>query len=94
MDASALTLKKLAEQVLKADGSMPLELLLVHLAPVERLREIAQKLGLSPKGGFRIEKAPSRVLAPMLAEQREAKNLEDVLALLLPHSVKTLAEGS
>ena len=52
MDSSAITLKKLAEQVLKADGSMPLELLLVHLAPVERLREVAQNLGLSPKGGL------------------------------------------
>lgn len=86
MDSSAITLKKLAEQVLKADGSMPLELLLVHLAPVERLREVAQNLGLSPKGGFRIEKAPARVLAPLLAEQREAKSLEEVLALLVPSS--------
>ena len=86
MDSSAITLKKLAEQVLKADGSMPLELLLERLAPVERLREVAQNLGLSPKGGFRIEKAPARVLAPLLAEQREAKSLEEVLALLLPSS--------
>ncbi len=94
MDSSALTLKKLSEQVLKADGSMPLELLLVHLAPVERLREAAQRLGLSPKGGFRIEKAPSRVLAPLLAEQREAKNLEDVLALLLPSSEEPDLSGA
>lgn len=84
MVPSTVTLKALSERVLKADGSLPLELLLLHLAPVEQLRKVAQKLGLSPKGGFRIERAPAKVLAPLLAEQREAKHLEDVLALLLP----------
>jgi hypothetical protein len=84
VDSSAVTLKALSERVLKADGSLPLELLLLHLAPVEQLRHVAQKLGLSPKGGFRIDRAPAKVLAPLLAEQRDAKKLEDVLSLLLP----------
>ena len=84
MDSSAVTLKALSERVLEADGALPLELLLLHLAPVDQLRKIAKKLGLSPKGGFRIERAPAKVLAPLLAEQREAKRLEDVVSLLLP----------
>lgn len=84
MDSSAVTVKALSERVLKADGSMPLELLLLHLAPVEELRRVAQQLGVTPKGGFRIEKAPAKVLAPLLAEQRVAKHVEDVVALLVP----------
>ncbi|MFT4513784.1 MAG: hypothetical protein ACI91B_002490 [Planctomycetota bacterium] len=84
MNSSAVSLKALSERVLKADGTLPLELLLLHLAPVEQLRKIAQKLGLSPKGGFRIERAPAKILAPLLAEQRDAKRLEDVVSLLLP----------
>jgi len=87
MDSSAVTLKKLGEQVLKADGSVPFEFLLLHMVPVEQLREVAQKLGLSPKGGFRIERAPANVLAPLLAEQRDAKHLNEVLKLLLPKPV-------
>ena len=67
MDSSALTLKKLSEQVLKADGSMPLELLLVHLAPVERLREAAQRLGLSPK--------PNELGSNLIHEENQALSL-------------------
>lgn len=48
------------------------------------MRTLAQKFGLSPKGGFRVERAPAKVLAPLLAEQRDQKNLRDVLTLLLP----------
>ena len=84
MDSSAVTLKALSEQVLKADGTLSLELLLLHLAPVDQLRKVAQKLDVTPKGGFRIERAPAKVLAPLLAEQRDAKRLEDVVSLLVP----------
>lgn len=84
MDRAAVPLKRLAEQVLKADGSVPLALLLECLTEVGDLRALAQKFGLSPKGGFRVERAPAKVLAPLLAEQRHQKNLREVLALLLP----------
>ena len=84
MDHAAVPLKRLTEQVLKADGSIPLKLLLECLSEVGDLRAMAQKLGLSPKGGFRVERAPAKVLAPLLAEQRDQKNLHDVLSLLLP----------
>ena len=79
MDAASVTLKKLREQVLDNDGDVPLALLLELLVPVERLRELAVEFGVTPKGGFRIEKAPAKVLAPKLAEERDAKRLEQVL---------------
>lgn len=84
MDAAAVTIKKLGEQVLQADGTLPLSLLLQYLVPVQSLRVVAQKLGLTPKGGFRIERAPAKVLAPLLAEQRDKQQLDDVLSLLVP----------
>lgn len=83
MDRAAVTLKRLTEQVLKNNGDVSLQLLLECLSDVADLRALAQQFGLSPKGGFRVEKAPAKVLAPLLAEQRDAKNLKDVLATLL-----------
>jgi len=80
----SVALKKLAERVLGEGGDLPLTLLLEHLVPVKALRDLARELGLTPKGGFRLAKAPSRVLAPLLAEQREPERLDKVLALLAP----------
>ena len=88
MQGGSLTLKKLAERVLEDDGRLPLALLLQHLVPVERLRQLAQKLGVTPKGGFRIDKAPARVLAAKLAEERDKQALDEVLALLVPEVVE------
>ena len=84
MSEQALPLRKLGERVLAKGGDLPLAMLLEHLVPARALRELARKLGLSPKGGFRLERAPARVLAPMLAELRDSKQLDEVLALLLP----------
>ncbi|MBL8751267.1 MAG: hypothetical protein JNK78_19070 [Planctomycetes bacterium] len=84
MAGASLTLKKLAERVLAGSGELPLALLLEHLVSVDRLRDLARKHGLSPKGGFRIDKAPAHVLAPLLAEQRESDRVDEVLALLVP----------
>ena len=84
MDQAPVTLRKLAERVLADDGQLPLALLLEHLVPVARMRDLARRHGLSPKGGFRIERAPARVLAPLLAEQRDGERLDGVLSLLLP----------
>jgi len=88
-----MTLKKLSEQVLGEDGRLPLELLLEHLVPVDELRALARKFGLTPKGGFRLEKAPARVLAPLLAEQRDHAKLRDVLTLLVPSRDGEVAAG-
>lgn len=84
MSEHAVPLRKLGERILAKGADLPLALLLEHLVPVRALRELARKFGLSPKGGFRIERAPLHVLAPMLAELRDPKQLDEVLALLLP----------
>jgi hypothetical protein len=81
VDASRLQLRRLVEQVLTS-GQLPLAMLLETLVPVRRLRDLARRFGLSPKGGFRLEKAPSRVLAPALAELREPDALDEVLQAL------------
>ena len=70
MRDAAVVQKKLGEQVLAKGGDLPLALLLELLVPVRRLRDLARDYGLSPKGGFRLDKAPAHVLAPLLAEQR------------------------
>lgn len=76
--------RKLTERVLAGGGQLPLAMLLEWLVPVSKLREAARQQGLTPKGGFRIEKAPASVLAPLLAELRDPEQLETVLALLQP----------
>lgn len=92
MSERAVPLRKLAERVLQKGGELPLALLLEHVVPVRALRELARRLGLTPKGGFRLEKASSRVLAPLLAEVKDPKQLDDVLALLLPAGPAEAAE--
>ena len=84
MDAASVTLRQLAAKVLQGDGSLPLALLLEHLVPVRALRELVRRHGVTVKGGFRIERAPARVLAARLAEERDPSRLDDVLKLLLP----------
>lgn len=80
----AVVLKKLAERVLAKNGDVPLAQLLELLVPVRRLRELARDLGLTPKGGFRVDKAPAHVLAPLLAEVRQPEPLDRVLRGLVP----------
>lgn len=84
MSEQAVPLRKLGERVLAKGGDLPLAMLLEHLVPVRALRELARKFGLSPKGGFRLERAPAKVLGPLLAELRDSEQLDEVLALLLP----------
>ncbi|MCA8963415.1 MAG: hypothetical protein H6838_00540 [Planctomycetes bacterium] len=86
MDDPRLKLKKLIERALAKGGDLPLALLLEQLAPVKAMRELARKFGASPKGGYRIERAPANVLAPMLAEAKDPEQLGEVLALLLPRA--------
>lgn len=93
MNDAAVALKKLGERVLAKNGEVPLALLLELSVPVRRLRELAREFGLTPKGGFRIDKASAHVLAPLLAEQREPERLDQVLRLLLP-SPPTAAEST
>lgn len=77
-----LRTRKLAERVLKDRGTLPLAVLLEVVVSVGRLRALAQELALSPKG-FRIDSAPARVLAPLLAERTDPSEMEQVVDLLL-----------
>jgi hypothetical protein len=92
MSEQAVPLRKLVERILQTGGELPLAMLLEHLVPVRALRELARSLGLTPKGGFRLEKASARVLAPLLADLRDSKQLDQVLALLLPVSPTPVQE--
>jgi hypothetical protein len=93
MDDSRLRLGKLVERVLTKSGELPLALLLEQLVPIGRLRDLVRKFGLTPKGGFRIEKAPAKVLAPLLAEVTDAELLGEVVELLLPVPAAAAAKG-
>ena len=84
MNNAGLAIRKLTERALAKAGELPLVLLLESLVPVRRLRELARKFGLSPKGGFRLDKAPANVLAPLLAELRDGKQMQEVIELLVP----------
>lgn len=83
MSAGTVRLDKLVELAI-AGKELPLALLLEVLAPVQELRRLAKEYGLTPKGGFRIDKAPAHVLAPMLAALKDAKQLEAVVRALVP----------
>ena len=83
MDPTSVARRRLSERVLQSDGDLPLALLLEYLVPVSELRDLARKFGLSPKGGFRLERAPAKVLAQLLAEQRTPERVDDAIALLL-----------
>lgn len=91
MDRTRLQLRRLAERVLQG-GALPLALLLEVLVPVARLRALARRLGVVPKGGFRIDKAPARVLAPLLADRREPDEIDQVVALLAPETAEPAAD--
>ncbi len=81
MDPDALKLRRLTERVLRDGGALSLSVVLEQLVPVRRLRELAQKLGLSPKG-FRVERAPARSLAGLLADLQVPAQMDEVVALL------------
>jgi hypothetical protein len=84
MEDNRIRLKKLVEHSLAEGGQMPLAMLLEQLAQVGAMRDLVRKFGLTPKGGFRIEKAPAKVLAPLLAEIKDGEHLAEVFELLVP----------
>jgi hypothetical protein len=92
VDPTRLKLRPLVEQILADNGKLTLQVLLETLVPPSRLREVARKHGLTPKGGFRLEKAPAKVLAPMLAELRHPEALDDIVEQLAA-SVRGESEG-
>jgi hypothetical protein len=87
----SLVARKLAAHVLEKGAALPLALLLELLVDTARLRDLARELGVSPKG-FRADKAPAKVLASTLAEQRDATVLDRVVQLLVPE--RSAASGA
>jgi len=76
-----LRTRRLSDRALRERGQLPLSLLLEVTVPLERLRAVALEINVAPKG-FRVEKAPASALAPALAECKEPKDLDRVVALL------------
>ncbi|MCR9244717.1 MAG: hypothetical protein NXI31_06780 [bacterium] len=83
MSESALKLRRLVEHVLGKGRELPLAMLLEQLVAVRDLRRVARKFDVSPKG-FRVDKAPAKVLAAQLAELSDSQQLDEVLGLLRP----------
>ncbi|MCA8943604.1 MAG: hypothetical protein KDB80_13655 [Planctomycetes bacterium] len=71
----------LVREALANDASLRIAFLLRSLVPLDRLRSLARRLGVSVKG-YRIERAPAVKLAPLLAEL-ESDALAEVCEELL-----------
>jgi hypothetical protein len=84
MHDAAAGQRKLGQRLLEKGGELPLALVLELIVPVRRLRALARERGLTPKGGFRVDKAPAHVLAPLLAEQRDPDCIDAIVKLLVP----------
>lgn len=93
MSDARLLLRRLAEKVMAQGGSVPLAMILEACLPLHRLRELARRFALSPKG-FRIDKAPANVLAPLLAELKDAAQLDEVVAALADRTSPPAAQTS
>ena len=73
----------LVGEILAEKGRLHFASMLQMGVKVATLRELARRHGITPKGGFRLEKAPARVLAPLLAEIREPHILGEVVEAFL-----------
>lgn len=82
---------KLREESLGGGGKVSLAMLIQSLIPVGNLRDLAREHGLSPKGGYRLERAPAKVLASALCDALAPEALEDVCELLAEHMTSSLA---
>jgi len=83
----------LREEALGGGGKVSLAALLEVLVPVKKLRRLARTHGLSPKGGFRLEKAKAEVLVPLLTDPEAPKVLEETCALLAEHMTRGIGRA-
>ena len=88
-----LVLRRLVEHVLGKGRDLPFAMLLEYLVAVKELRRVARKFGLSPKG-FRVDRAPARVLAAQLADLKDSDQLDEVVALLKPAAARPQSKAS
>ncbi|MHC4077411.1 MAG: hypothetical protein ACYST0_03090, partial [Planctomycetota bacterium] len=77
--------KVLLEEALANSGRVPLAKLLTAVVPVGKLRELAKAFGLTPKGGYRMDRAPGYILAPLVTDTDQPKVMEAACALLADH---------
>ncbi len=73
---------KLCGDALEHAGLVSLGTLIGVAFELDEVRELVRKHGLSPKGGFRIERAPLKVLAPLLSDLESPAVVEDICRLL------------
>ena len=83
---------KLHEEALGGGGKVSLATMAEALIPVKNLRDVAREHGVSPKGGYRLERAPAKILAPLLCEPHLSDVLDDVCELLAEHMTLNIAE--
>ncbi len=83
----------LLEEALSNSGRVSVARLLEAVVPVGKLRELAKNFGLSPKGGYRIDRAPGHILAPLVADKEHAKVMEAACSLLADHLTQAKPEG-
>ena len=83
----------LKEQALEGGGRVALAALVEKLLPLPAQRGFAREHGLSPKG-FRPDKAPAKVLAPLLAATENAELLGEVCAALAERMTAAPAEDA
>jgi hypothetical protein len=83
---------KLHEEALGGGGKVSLATMAEALIPVKNLRDVAREHGVSPKGGYRLERAPAKILAPLLCELHLPDVLDDVCELLAEHMTSNIAE--
>lgn len=93
MSAGRPAARLLVEKLLEGGGSVPLVILLQTCVRVSRLRGLVRKLGLSPKGGFRVGTARVEVLAGILAEVKDPRQLDEIFEMLVVADEKSAPPG-
>ncbi len=83
----------LLEEALSNRGRVSVARLLEAVVPVGKLRELAKNVGLSPKGGYRIDRAPGHILAPLVADKEHAQVMEAACSLLADYLIQAKPEG-
>lgn len=81
----------LREAALSANAAVPVVRLLEAALPVEALRELVRDKGVTPKGGFRLEKAPAKVLAKALLDPLKPEVVEASCTALAEHLASAAA---
>jgi hypothetical protein len=73
---------ELVAEALSGAGKLSLATLVERFVPIDALRALATRLGLSPKG-YRIERAPPKVLVSLLTDIRAPAVVEEVVSALV-----------